>query len=588
MSDSGNPIVVRPGQSGTVCITVNMAPCESGVDSGVITDPQAPGAGGETSKDCSTAEPGAPGTPGPAGPPGPKGEPGKDGTTLGARAARSVLGNSTAQEASVADIPLATRADADAGSTGPNASNRLATLDIMPHVAFPTPKRTDGTQAWYLRSPVERSRDGHISMLDNVPQAQRTNVMLGTFAGDCQPFIQGLLDAGENVVIPASRAYEGSFPIKNRVALARQYQSLIGEHYLQSKLRVTADANLGVAGYLGTNHNCHINNVGITFDQNSAADRSNLIQFPAAIDMASCANSDLRNLYVAKAMTGIVGNSNCGNTTMENIRVGALNMGTQIDGPLGWIKLNNYDFWPYGITTDANLMRHFSDGSVYGLDVGRCESMAFGTIASFLGRVRIRKQAYGAQDGLPFGNIASLSLDGNSAILEHNAGRTGIGVLYSTKNSGDPALTNKGLARSIIHLGGELGIGYGNFDGLCETFDVLVAGETARFTMGAGHVSSYNTNYPWAIATQGGVITLGSGVEIKSNLAAPTARGQPFIIEDGTGRVVSDASFPVGNGQTGTAIAFLGPLNPNSRGRPNFGGLVNVGPAGATREQYGI
>ncbi|WP_284209435.1 hypothetical protein [Methylorubrum aminovorans] len=288
---------------------------------------------------------------------------------------------------------------------------------------------------------------------------------------------------------------------------------------------------------------------------------------------------------IKNAMYGIRARGNCGAAYWTDLRIGAFTKGVETDGALDFITGSGWRFWPYGY--DGLAETFYYDGQTVGWDCAQVESVAV-TDLNFFGANMVVRAGELNPGTTPFGNVGSVSLDGNCSRIIMQGGRLNIGVLYSTKDSGQAGYGGKSADcfRSLVQTGGRLQIGLldsvvnggandmeingGTLEVLGGTHQQVSAGFRSLFVTG-GYVRAAWTQQP----------NISAGTLVQQAVARPVE----FAAATGTGVLnAQDMTFmPQRTGDSGNAIVFasdlpgsVAPLNAGGWGIAATNGIQNL------------
>lgn len=287
-------------------------------------------------------------------------------------------------------------------------------------------------------------------------------------------------------------------------------------------------------------------------------------KYPPAIYSSSSARMLLKNLRVIGAWDGITLTGNSGGFFIENVEMGALNVGLTFDGGQDFCHIKSWHSWPFGLS-GGGTWTIYQDGGTYAAKMGRCDGLKVVDFASFEGRLSLTS-------AFSFGQFSNLALDGNNATLEI-AGNQWLQIdnVYTTGTaSGANANCQVNIAAGYVSLTNVNIASAGSGDpgtGLCVTGGVATvtggimvsSSTTARAIKQTSGILSVNGIFYQAAGTytvplvdaQGGTITF-TGNSFAAN---STNVGGVVIAVDAAANTVAGNNF---NGWTFTAPGALG------------------------------
>jgi hypothetical protein len=296
-------------------------------------------------------------------------------------------------------------------------------------------------------------------------------------------------------------------------------------------------------------------------------------KYPPAIRVATADRFRLANLRIEAAWDGIVNapGNNLGGFWLDNLEIGALNVGLAIDSGKDFCHIRGFHFWPFGI--GENLFKGvYSDGNTYAAQIGECDGLSVVDFTTFSGRVVLTSN-------FSWGIFTNLMLDGDNATLEVMANKWA--QLQGVYTTGTATGANRhcqidigaGNMRTVITNLFSLDSGAGRTgSALC------VAGGTVSLSgvpVGAGTTAIRQTG--GSLSARSVTLQLGGGawtVPIVSSTGgtlifqnndfspSPGDVGAVSIATDSAGNAVNGNQF---NGWKSTPPGNLGAYGPNGR-----------------------
>ena len=396
---------------------------------------------------------------------------------------------------------------------------------------------------------------------------------------DATPILRASVATGNTVYLPP-----GNYKLRDTLTLANG-QCLIGEDRTQSIIHVDASFNPSATAVVvpgSSEPGACLSNFGIVFDQpNDQGSRANFktlaqgctsnmggsgCRYPPAILGASAARLLLHNVRVSGAWDGVILTGNSGGFSIDELEVGALNVGFSEDGALDFCRLVGYEAWPFGLSSGPLYTGVYSDGATVAANIGRCDDWDIRGLASFAGKVNLL--ADNTQ-----GAISNLLMDGDGANLAILGGFWNIANLTSTKALDPmPMLNVSGGTTTISGL---------DFRGSGPVTQVIQTGGILRLS--AGRFNQNDLNHS-AVVQTGGRLLL-DGINWSPGAGVRT---QPYVLSNSTEFSMRNTTFdPIGSGSSGIGL-LLGVDVPSIFVQGNdFGGWAYSPLAGSVLGTYG-
>jgi hypothetical protein len=116
-----------------------------------------------------------------------------------------------------------------------------------------------------------------------------------------------------------------------------------------------------------------IQDIGMMFVQPDTNIRANLTQYPPAIYAVNCPRFIIQCVKIYNAYNGINMTGNSGGAFINTLEMSAFNIGIDIDNSLDTIRINNFHFWPFGLTTNTQSI--FVSPGTIGIRAGRVDGL---------------------------------------------------------------------------------------------------------------------------------------------------------------------------------------------------------------------
>ena len=390
---------------------------------------------------------------------------------------------------------------------------------------------------------------------------------------------------------------DGGYKITDTVNFQDCY--VFGDGPVDSYFRMADDFNLSAERVIyfpstATETQSGMGEMGLYFEQPVTAVRSELIQYPWAIDGRNTPRLKFSNIRISLCWDGFNLQGNTGGFTGQGLlEIGCFNRGMVVgnvegatgDGVLDFFHIDALHFAPFNGANSllsGGLLDIYSDGENQAWVSGRMDGLSIKVLDSFRGRVTFASgdgaSPFGGSDGV-LGSIGALQLDGSYARLVKGNGRLNIGTMYSTSSADDD------FAIQHDSAGGHLQIGAAWLAGFPTATQDLVQAKGGSY-IGFGPLVILNPPTGSAVLCATG---LGSEISAPSmNVLAGSnaARTRAFAVAESNGILtIPDAVFPrIGTG-SGNAVTLAENLAHNISGvRRNGWGLTYPTTSGATRQ----
>ena len=258
-------------------------------------------------------------------------------------------------------------------------------------------------------------------------RAQTVSVSVAAFPGadpsgilDSSGAIQAAIGTGKTVLIPPGR-----FHVRHMIAL-QLGQRMVCAGRTVSEFTVGPDFSptdpaviqLGTAEPGAEIENCGISfaqsnlqqrragfrtlSEGCTVDTGDAAGTG--CRYPPAIAAPNAARFRISHVRISGAWDGVSAPGNPGGFFIEDLEVGALDVGLHYDGALDACHVVGLHAWPFGF---AGYTPVYGDGQTYAAKIGRCDGQIIENVMVSMARVLVTGAA----------QITGLDLDGDHADL---------------------------------------------------------------------------------------------------------------------------------------------------------------------------
>ncbi len=308
-----------------------------------------------------------------------------------------------------------------------------------------------------------------------------------------------------------------------------------------------------------------VEDLQLAFDQPDSADRGALIHYPPAIYASAQPRFRVRRLKIVRAWDGINMTGNSGGALIEDLQMSAFGVGIDINGALDTVRVNDYHFWPFGLTSNQNKVFAQPGGGTMALRSARMDDLR---LSGFFNISALGIQLNAAADGHgTFGLATNVSFDTMQG-LEVNAGGlelsgcafTSAGQPWLVQRAGHMDLSGCQFfgAGGIEYSGGVLNISGSHFNtGAVDKRSVTSSGSALMLT------GNFFERTPGVAYTAPAIDVTAGRATIVSNRISDKGGGAGTFIriaDDDWHRVAFNA--PVGWAIT-TPAANLGVYSPN-------------------------
>jgi hypothetical protein len=241
-----------------------------------------------------------------------------------------------------------------------------------------------------------------VSVLDFGADPTGTNDSRGAF--------QAALNTAKHVYIPT-----GNYKITDRLLMLYPGQMMSGDGRSASVLKINSSFNLSANAVIDCSSlepGAELRDFGVDFTQPDTTNRASLTTYPVVIKATNAPRTTLQNLKIQAATNGIDLTGNSGGTFIELLEMSAFGTGISIDGSYDTIRINNYHFWPYNLTTNQQAI--FFASPTRGFSVGRVDGLFIDEYLNIsnLGLFMFQSTLYGGDSQVFITNSAFDSFNG--------------------------------------------------------------------------------------------------------------------------------------------------------------------------------
>ena len=295
-------------------------------------------------------------------------------------------------------------------------------------------------------------------------------------------------------------------------------------------------------------------------------------KYPPAVIAPNASRLILDRVRVSAAWDGVSLPANPGGLWINDLEVGALDVGLAIDNGSDGCHIKGYHFWPFGLSSGTTLSSVYGDGNTVAAQLGRCDAMSVDDLMTYGGRVSVLADATQL-------DITNLRLDGDHANLEAAGGHVRVTNAYSTKSAAP-------LDSSILNLGAVLEIA--QLTALVSNPPPIVNNAAGDTTITAGYFNQ--NNFAAAAATvEAGVLNL-DHVHMAPAQSTTTPRTVPYVLQTGGALKVKNSrwdALAAGTLNRTAAISATVDTPGNDISGNDLGGWGFAPPAGAVLGTYG-
>ena len=244
-----------------------------------------------------------------------------------------------------------------------------------------------------------------------------------TTSPDNSAAVNAAIATGKTVLVPT-----GWFRVDHMLPL-QPGQNMVCMGRTVAGFTVGADfspTDPGVVELASTETGAGIHNCGITFAQSSlqplrsafktlaqgctvdvGATAGTGCKYPPAIYAPNASRFQVDHVRISGAWDGLSAPGNPGGFWIDDLEVGALDVGVQWDGALDACHVHGLHIWPFGFNGYTPV---YGDGNTIGAKIGRCDAQVIQDVLSSEAQVVVTAPA----------TISGLQLDGNGAALVVN------------------------------------------------------------------------------------------------------------------------------------------------------------------------
>ncbi|WP_186250816.1 glycosyl hydrolase family 28-related protein [Burkholderia gladioli] len=276
-----------------------------------------------------------------------------------------------------------------------------------------------------------------------------------TGTGDDTAAIQAAVATGKEVTLPP-----GTCVVTDAITLATQGQIVHGSGRKRTIISVPATFNMSALGvFVAPNTGPSSSNAEgpqfrdfkITFAQPDVAVRANLTTYPPALYLQNSPRFTVANLQISEATTGIDMRGDSGGAHIDNVEMSAYGIGINIDGSTDSVRITNFHFWPFDLTTNQYTV--WNDGTQTALQSGRCDDLHVTDLLVYASKVKFIQTS----SGNTFGVVSGMDLDTYGGLIMQAGSLSISSSIFSVIRADQQALLMTGgliTCSSCVFYGG--------------------------------------------------------------------------------------------------------------------------------------
>lgn len=182
--------------------------------------------------------------------------------------------------------------------------------------------------------------------------------------------LQAAISTGQHIYIPA-----GSYLVNDALICRQPGQMISGDGRNVSRLLINPTFNLSARGVIVFDcgeEGPQLENFGMAFEQPDTNSRSSLINYPVAIYAVNIPRFTISSLKITNAINGINMVGNAGGAFIDLLEMSAFDTGIWIDGSLDTIRINQFHFWCFAM---SSMQSSIFFSSAKAMDIGRVDGL---------------------------------------------------------------------------------------------------------------------------------------------------------------------------------------------------------------------
>ncbi|MEK6420035.1 MAG: glycosyl hydrolase family 28-related protein [Burkholderia gladioli] len=276
-----------------------------------------------------------------------------------------------------------------------------------------------------------------------------------TGTGNDTAAIQAAVATGKEVTLPP-----GTCVVTDGITLATQGQIVRGSGRKRTIISVPSTFNMSALGvFIAPNTGPSSSNAEgpqfrdfkITFAQPDVSVRANLTTYPPALYLQNSPRFTVANIQISQATNGIDMRGDSGGALIDNLEMSAYGIGINIDGATDSVRITNFHFWPFDLTTNQYTV--WNDGMQTALQSGRCDDLHVTDLLAYASKVKFIQTA----SGNTFGVITGMDLDTYGGLIVQAGSLTMSSSIFSVIRADQQALVMTGgllSCSSCVFYGG--------------------------------------------------------------------------------------------------------------------------------------
>ncbi|POS10240.1 hypothetical protein C3Y08_01985 [Burkholderia gladioli] len=276
-----------------------------------------------------------------------------------------------------------------------------------------------------------------------------------TGTGDDTAAIQAAVATGKEITLPP-----GTCVVTDAITLATQGQIVRGNGRKRTIISVPATFNMSALGvFVAPNTGPSSSNAEgpqfrdfkITFAQPDTTVRANLTTYPPALYLQNSPRFIVTNVQISEATTGIDMRGDSGGALIDNVEMSAYGIGINIDGSTDSVRITNFHFWPFDLTTNQYTV--WNDGTQTALQSGRCDDLHVTDLLVYASKVKFIQTS----SGNTFGVVSGMDLDTYGGLIMQAGSLSISSSIFSVIRADQQALLMTGgllTCSSCVFYGG--------------------------------------------------------------------------------------------------------------------------------------
>ena len=197
--------------------------------------------------------------------------------------------------------------------------------------------------------------------------------------------IQGAINAAQleqgtsqnNAIVATQVLIEaGTWVVNKKIEITKTGLVVEGQGNDLTFIRILSSfdmTELGVIQFNSGEPGPILRHLSISFAQPDTAVRTAMTQYPPAIYAQAQPRFRVEHVKISRAWNGIDMRGNSGGANIIDLQMSGFNMGIQIDGSQDTVRIDNYHYWPFGVTVTQE--EAFYDPANWAIQSGRMDDL---------------------------------------------------------------------------------------------------------------------------------------------------------------------------------------------------------------------